>query len=147
MDPFAALSFAGNVLQFIDTGLKILHQSSEILHSSTSAPPAIEELLVVARGLARIGHDIRSPSSQELDTSGENEGVNELKAVAKGCEDVATRLSSTLIKLRRSDTGSRWQAIRQSARIMHKKSDIQEMSDLLSQFRGQISLHVLSIIR
>jgi len=146
MEAFAAISFAGNVVQFVQIGMQVVRQSTEILQSASGVTVAVNNLLDTVQSLRRLSHELTSISPPDP-SKPETFEEQELRTIAAGCRDAADRLLSTLTKLRGRSSNSKWNAVTRAARTMLKKKEIDEMSATLDEFRMQISFCILNILK
>ncbi len=54
MDPITAVGAAGNIIQFLDFGLKLASKAQEIYKSNNSALSENNDMEVLAEGLAKL---------------------------------------------------------------------------------------------
>ena len=66
MDSLTALSLAGNVVQFVDFGNKLLSQSRELYRSTQGSLAADDELHLVTADLSALILKLRNSSGHDI---------------------------------------------------------------------------------
>ncbi|KAI1493572.1 hypothetical protein F5X96DRAFT_687408 [Biscogniauxia mediterranea] len=134
MDPFAALSMASSIVNFVDFACKLFAETRDIYKSASGT--AEQNLLFedISRNVldlsARLSH---CPSNQPR-----------LKNRSKQCESIAKDLLETLDTLRLQGERSKWQSFRIALREVRKKSEIDRLADSLAKVQMHIVLYILS---
>jgi len=147
LDPFSALSLAGNIVQFVDFGLKIVKDSNAILHNAKGISPFIDETQSNIWRLQEYSRFLYSRLA--LDPSGTPESweEKELRSISQDCAKAADELLLVLGKVSTSGASSKWQALHQATRAAMKRRDIDALATKLDSYRSQISLYIVGILK
>ena len=131
MDPLSALGLAGNIVQFIDFGSKLVCKGRQIYKSSVGALDQHVDLEAITNDLVLLIAQIEPSKyrNQESDAPLEEDAVF-LKLTAV-CNDVAL-----------TGRHRRWKSVRQALKTQWKTEKIEELSRRLSGFREELILHV-----
>ncbi|KAF2994707.1 hypothetical protein E8E13_003077 [Curvularia kusanoi] len=132
MEGLAAVSLAGNILQFVHTTRQLLRTSREILASGTKAGHV--ELEAIATELRSRADSISLP--QLPDVHAESQGKPTLEALALQCKHTADELLAILATLRLSEEKTKWTSFVQALRTQWHDSEIEALRDRL-KFIGQ----------
>lgn len=145
MDPLTALSVAGNVVQFVDFGRKILSVSQQIYEDG--------ELLVHEQA-ARAAVDLANFSeklSNSIDatTATPHPTANEvaLGDICRGCIDVAKTLSDVVGRLKVDGKRKALKSFGAALRTAWKAKDLVDLQRRLSEYRDAINTRLLGAIR
>ena len=112
LDPFSALGLAGNIIQFVDFGGKLLSHSAELYRSVDGALSFNKELEIITGDLRSLSANLAASShSQSTALSGADNFPTEL---ASSCKVLADELLSKLAKLRVRGTYKKWKSVRQA---------------------------------
>jgi hypothetical protein len=146
LEAFAAISLAGNILEFVDFGLKLLDWSKEIYQSPGGTSTLETNLHKNTTSLKRCIHEmeLEIPESQEPGQSWEE---RELHSLAAGCKQTADKLLAILEKLRKIGGRSKWQSLYHAARMSMWKAEVEELRNILSEYRSQVGLCILTILK
>lgn len=136
LDPITALGIAGNVVQFIDFGLKDTSKAREI-HGSRSG--VLEENIDIEVLTADI-----TAVTTKLNTFGtQTSGHNGLDDICKRCTTAANNLLAALNDLKVQGQKSKIKSVRKALKHQWGKHNVDEMRSNLEGFRDEIQFHVL----
>ncbi|ORY14705.1 hypothetical protein BCR34DRAFT_225132 [Clohesyomyces aquaticus] len=141
VDPFSALGLAGNVVQFLDFGSKLISESHAIYNNASGAGTANVELELVYTDLSHLTKALENPP----DVSS-NEG--ELRQLASSCRSVAVELLDIVqaLKVNKNCKHRKWRSFRQALKTVWKQSDIDTLQARLDSFRGQLTVRLVAIL-
>jgi hypothetical protein len=128
MEGLAAVSLAGNILQFVHSTRQLLRTSREILASGTKAGHV--ELEAIAKELRSRADSISLP--QLPDVHPESQAKPSLEALALQCKHTADELLAILATLRLSEEKTKWTSFLQALRTQWHDSEIEALRDRLT---------------
>jgi hypothetical protein len=137
MDPITALGVAGNIVQFIDFGLKATSKAREIHQSTDGALVENVDLEVVVIDLAALAQKLVKTHAGATTS---NHGFND---ICRRCNEAATELLAAFEGLKVSGHKSKAKSVRQALKIMWGKRRVEEMKTRLDGFRNEMQFHVL----
>lgn len=148
MDPYslAAIGLAGNIVQFIDFGAKLLSKASQIRKDGSTAENI--HLGAVTKDLARYADSLSSAilsQPREKHILGEDETA--LYEICDGCLQVAHELETALAALQSNGSVGKWKSFRQALKSICGKSRVTELRDRLSLYSSQMDRRVLASMR
>lgn len=136
LDPITALGIAGNVVQFVDFGLKATSKAREIHRSGSGV---LEENIDIEILTADI-----STVTTKLSTLGTQiSGHNGLDDICKRCTTAANHLLAALNDLKIQGQKSKIKSVRKALKHQWGKRNVDEMRSKLEGFRDEIQFHVL----
>ena len=139
MEPLAAISLAGSVIQFVDFGAKLLSEAHEIYHSKDGTTTERIELAKIAESLEHLSASMSPPKDYPDD---------EFREIVSSAQGVARELIDVLQKIKGSNASKRhWQSLRQALSTLGNRDKIEGLHKRLKSLRSQLSLHVLKHIR
>jgi hypothetical protein len=114
MDPLSALGLAGNIVQFIDFGSKLVCKGRQIYKSSDGALEQHVDLEATTNDLVLLSAQIEPSKyrNQESDHQLKEEAV--LLKLTTACNDVALTLLTTLNSIKVTGRHRRWKSVRQA---------------------------------
>jgi hypothetical protein len=136
LDPITALGVAGNVVQFIDFGLKATSKTREIHRSVDGALEENVDLEVVTGDLAAVAQKLATHGAATLGSDG-------LDDICQRCTGTATELLTALEGFRVSGQKSRVKSVRKALKAIWGKRRVGEMRTRLEGYRDEIQFHVL----
>jgi hypothetical protein len=145
MAELAALGLAGNIIQFVDFGIKLLGNGRELYRSATGNTAEDLEIETVTGDLKILSQHLYKPLQPNRIVSADEAALQNL---AVECEKLATKLLSELDKLKVKDEGSRkWKSFKKALARVMKENEIQELEDRLARFQKQINQRLLHMMR
>jgi len=136
MDPITALSVAGNVIQFLDLGVKAVSKAGEIYDSSNGA-------LVEHIEIGDLTEDIAKVAVKLAAAAGATTGNDSLDNICEQCTIVAKELSDALKEMKADDKKSRIKSARKALKAMWGRKHVEDMKRRLEGYRDEIQFHVL----
>jgi hypothetical protein len=156
LEPFSAVSLAGNIAQFIGLSCTLLLETKEIYNSGSDLQADAENLRSLTSDLDHLCKNLRTPDdqqpiegeSQPKDKQDLNDRVareNEsaaLTELAKECEASAKELLAALSKLAINGKRSKWSSFRAALSTQWNKGKLDSMSKKLDSYRMQLILRL-----
>jgi N-terminal domain on NACHT_NTPase and P-loop NTPases len=136
LDPITALGVAGNVVQFIDFGLKATSKAREIHRDSKGKTVADADLEVVTKDLVALNAQLYS----SVGSSGQTEALEEL---CERCAKTAGELLSALQSFTVTGKKTKWKSTRKALKSLWGREAVEEMKKRLLDFREELKLHFL----
>ena len=139
VDPFSALSVAGNIVQFVDFSCRLVQKASEISHSANGACAENVELEEIGTYLKEFSSDLVSSTVRS--------GIYEpgLRDLATSSHTIAEELLAVIGQLRGS-TG-RFKSFRQALKSVWHHDKVLGMQKRLHSLRGLMTIIIVSIVR
>jgi hypothetical protein len=160
MDPLAALSLAGNVIQFVDFGSRILGIADELYHSASGALAVNDELEFVTNDLRTLVTKLRN-SLHASDIQTDPDGKFEIpwggfKSLCDKSACVAEELVTKLENLKVKDDDEytqgqnkyrKFRSLKMALKNLGSKTEISALAERLSKLREGLETRVLLSIR
>lgn len=141
LEPFAALSLAGNVCQFVDLSCKLFGTSSKIYISTSGLQASTEDLEAVTLDLQEFCSNLKWSSDRPAKSKEEQD----LKSLAEKCEKEAGELLSVLNRLRAKNPKSKWNCFRSALRTIWSQEEINSMQKRLDSYRSELILRLQAL--
>lgn len=143
LESLAALNFAGNLIQFVDTGLRLFSRSRKLYKSSHGVLLESAELELIATSIKRLSEHLTSSHPPELQRSLED---HHLISYAQSCNTIAEQLLSALEKLKiRGSERRKWQSFRIALSAVWNSKDIEDVARRLDRLSNQMATHIVYI--
>jgi hypothetical protein len=142
MDPFTAISLAGNLVAFLDVGFRLLSKAKEIHSSTSGASSDNENLDSMTHRLQEVTSRLQSPISDSKSTE-----QKALYQLALECHGLSDKLLQLLDELKAKNPKSKRESLRIAFRGMRLKSDRDDLERRLNRCREQLNLELCSISR
>jgi hypothetical protein len=136
LDPITALSIAGNVVQFIDFGLKATSKAREIHRSATGALEENIDLEVVSTDLIAVLKNLEVQAGVTTGTDG-------LDDLCRRCTEAGNQLLAALTGFKVSGKKSKVKSARKALKSMWGKTRVEEMKKRLEGYRDEMQFHIL----
>ncbi|PMD63790.1 uncharacterized protein K444DRAFT_626482 [Hyaloscypha bicolor E] len=151
MEAIAALGVAGNVVQFLDFGQKLISTSLEIYTAGTGVTVSnkesetllkdfIESIDTVSENLlqydTRLGEKLPQATAQ-----------NGLQDIINDCRNLAAELLVRFEKLKLQRKPGRWQSTAKAVQCMWQDSELVGLQQRLSKYQSQLAWHILLSLR
>lgn len=138
-EALAIVGLAGNIIQFIDFGIKLVSKSVELYHAADGTLKENVSLEAVAIDIKLLIERLSGGS-----TVGANAATLRLMELAKIAQNIADELVANLKALQLpASTSKRWRSFQTSLYSIWKGRNIREIEDRLWKIRNQISFHLL----
>jgi hypothetical protein len=143
IEALAAISLAGNVVQFVEFSCRLFDQTAAIYHSRTGSTRGAQDIETLTQQLqnlcANLAHGNNSvqhvgPAHQPIPGS--------LRRLAKDCEAVANELLSELYSLKARNPGSKWSSFRAALGVSWKEKRVDALQKKLDSYRSQLIVHL-----
>lgn len=141
VDPLTAIGLAGNIVQFIDFGTKIVSKAHDIHTSAAGATRDVSDLNHVTEELRRTSQVLRNGLASV------GGGDSNLEILCRACIETAQKLIVVLRELTANESPSKWMSVRQALKSVWKKEEIESMRQSLAGYRAQLTLHVVVDLR
>ncbi|ERF73759.1 hypothetical protein EPUS_09357 [Endocarpon pusillum Z07020] len=144
METLAAVSLAGNIVNFLDFGLKIVSKGREIYHAIDGAFSEHNDLEVVTRDLLLLQTQMEQSlvtTSAAADLGGHDV---DLVKLLESSNKLARNLLECLNKAKALGRFRRWKSLRQAVKSVSSKGEVDDMANRLSMYRAQFQGRVLS---
>ena len=140
LDPLTALALTGNVLQFIDFGLKATSKAREVYVSADGITAENADLEVLTT-------DIASVSEKLVASSGNSSGNDSLDDISRRCKASAADLLVALRKLKVEGRKGKWKSVRKGLKAVWGKRKVDDLRVRLESWRDEIQFHVVVQLR
>jgi hypothetical protein len=155
MDPLTALSLAGNIIQFVDFGSRLLRRAGEFYKSSVGSLTVDDELELVTVDLQTLVVKLRkylppteSNNSQDIANQEDDESWASFKKVCDQAANIADEILGRLEKLKVKDGKHRkWRSLQKAVESLWSQKEIFSLMERLSGLRGALETRVLLSIR
>lgn len=151
MDPLTALSVAGNIIQFVDFGTKLLSQATELYKSSVGTLRINDELELVTTDLRDLVTKLKLsyyPEGKSEDSEGD---VSQWTSFSRLCDEAAAlaeELIERLVKLKVKGGKNRiWRSVKQAVEAAWSEKELASMKKRLLSFREALETRILFSIR
>lgn len=134
MEGLAAVSLAGNILQFIHTTRQLVSVGREVFDSGTKNEYI--ELEFVAKEIRSQANRLKSSIQHETASA-----ENSLQSLAVKCQDVADQLLDMLAKLKVEDNSSKWRSFLQVLRTQWHEPEIDALRARLDPIGRAVRSH------
>lgn len=136
LDPITALGIAGNIVQFIEFGIKATSKAREIHRSADGALGENVDLELLTADLAAVTKKLEIPGSRTT-------GIDGLDDICRRCTEAASELLAALEWMKITGQKSRVKSTRKALKAMWGKRRVEEMKMRLEGYRDDIQFHVL----
>ena len=154
MDPLAALSLAGTIVQFVDFGCKLLAEGKQLYKSSTGILTVNEELELATTDLRALIDKVQKPlkgSSSNLSpwlAKEDPETQLRFETICREAAKLAEELIERLDRLKLRGSQSRaWESLKQVIKGAWSKDEIISLTRRLAALRKALETRVLFSIR
>ena len=138
MEALAAVSLAGNILQFLDFTHDAISKSRQI-HTSISGT------LKEHADLKGLTTDLKDLSGRLQASSGSVDLV--LEQLCSRCREVADELLEALESLRVKGKHTRFQCLRKALKVLWGQEKLRKLEERLAGFRHELNLHITVELR
>lgn len=144
LDPLTALGLAANIVQFIEFCDNLSVKAYEIYKATEGLTKDHEHHQNLVQSLAELSGRLKLDLSPTASPSANDQALQDL---AQKCEKEANDLLSLLKSLAVPGDSSVWRSTQQAFRGLRKNDKIKSLSGRLKDYRGQISVLLLAILR
>ncbi|OTA90875.1 hypothetical protein M434DRAFT_397651 [Hypoxylon sp. CO27-5] len=144
MDPLSAISLAGNIIAFVEFGIKLTMKSSEIYASMSSETDANRAMNTITTDLGVFSENLSRSISTHSSAAEED-----IASLARECAEDAVKLMRILNKLQvagKESKKGKLPPLIPALKALWKQKDIEEIQQRLTNFRAQITLRLVALI-
>jgi hypothetical protein len=154
LDPLTALSVACSVVQFVDFGVKLVSEGSQLYEKGSLGDN--DELEVITKDLTRLTEDIiasTQPGQVQDGVSGIPPSKDEkaLRELAVSCKEIGEQLLDLLESMKVQKSGKILEdgisSFRKALRSARKKGQIQNVEKRLKKMQDQLNINILALLR
>jgi hypothetical protein len=146
MESLAAVSLAGNVVNFLEFGLDIVSKAKEMRRTHNGALAGHNDLEIATRDLLLIQTQMEPCLSANSVASGPGQTDIDLVKLLESSNALARSLLERLNVAKSIGGLRRWKSIRQALKSVSSKQEIDDMAHRLSDFRSQFQTRILSTL-
>lgn len=143
-ETLAALSLAGNIVQFIEFGCRLFTKSQELHGSAIGVAAEDDRLAIIAGSLRNISQDLEGTSPSPGGLSPE---ASDLEELVDECKRVANELLGALDKLKSTNAGNTWKYFRDSLKRVWEEERINSVAQRLNLCSFQVTICLLKLLR
>ena len=143
-ETLAALSLAGNIVQFIDFGCRLFAKSQELHRSATGVAAEDDQLAIIARSLRRFSQDLEVTSPSD---GGQSSQAFDLEGLVDECKRVANDLLGALDQLKSTRARNKWRCLRDSLKRVWKEERINSLARRLDSCSIQVTACLLKLLK
>lgn len=151
MDPLSALSLAGNVVQFVDFGYKLVSNSRDFYKSSHGALEAHVQLELITSDLRAFLDKLKQRPALKLSgpqTRKETKWEADFDGICNHAGKVAEELVARQEGLRVKGAGHRrWESLQMAVRSAWRRNEIERLKEELSELRDVLETRLMLSIR
>jgi len=149
MDPFSALSLAGNIIQFVDFGAHLLSSARELYKSPVGSLAVHDEVALVTSDLEMLVSRLRSSTSPRLDSEASEAEWKALRELCNEAAVVADELLKRLGTLKRSAKGKhrKWESLHLAVCSLWNEKEIKSLLDRLITLKEALKTRILFSLR
>ncbi len=147
LETIAALSLAGNIVQFVDFGCRLFSKSRELYKSSEGALDETVELEKIATSLSTMSEGLTKIPPLAAQQSQWCQDEITLKSIAQGCKKIADELLEALDELRVKNSKMKWQSFRVALKRIWRSGKIESMSRKLVDYSVQLTTCMVKILQ
>jgi hypothetical protein len=146
MESLAAVSLAGNVVNFIEFGLDIVSKAKEMRRTHNGVLAGHNDLEVATRDLLLIQTQMERCLAATSAASDMGQPDRDLIRLMESSNALARSLLERLNMAKSIGGLRRWKSIRQALKSVSSKQEIDDVARRLSDFRSQFQTRILSTL-
>lgn len=146
LDPFTALSLAGNVVQFVELGCNLAAKAHDVYTSPSGASKESLEMEAVTTRLLGTVHDLDEHlNALDRTTTPESVSVStqRLIEIANACRLIAKDILRRLEALKVRDPSSVWCSVRQAFKTIWSKDELDALMKRLKSYVSELDSAIL----
>lgn len=136
MEALAAISLASNIAQFVEYAIEF----TKLAHKFASSD---SEPISQHRGMREIT-ECMTAAMEEIKRDNTNSALSSL---AGQCIMVASTVQGVISDLSKKPEDTLIRSLHKAGKTLYKQKEMQQLSELLSNMRAQVSQHLLVLIR
>ncbi|KAI0104316.1 hypothetical protein GGR51DRAFT_572770 [Nemania sp. FL0031] len=138
MEPLSALALSGNVLQFIESAVKLISEARQVCHSASGITTSNRDAITVYEDFrdaagSLLGNSIQSTTADDLAVA----------SLADRCQELSEDLVKDLKNLQAKNPGSKREGLRIAWRALREKGELESMEKRLDRYRQQILTRII----
>ena len=138
IEALAAVSLAGNVVQFVEFSCRLFDQAATIYHSRTGSTRGAQDIETLTQQLQTLCANLaHSNNSFHHPDPTRQPDPDSLRILAKDCEAAANELLSELYNLKAKDPNSKWSSFRAALAVSWKENRVDALQKKLDSYRSQ----------
>lgn len=145
LDPMAALSLAGNIVQFLDFSINLVGKAHEVHKSVDGTLTEYLDAEVVAQRIRKLQSKLRIDQMRNTSYDREIEGL--LEELCSRCDETAKELLNILEALKVQGKKTTWKSMRHAIKSVRGKGAVLEISGRLDNFRDLLQTTILVELR
>ena len=152
MDPLAALSVAGTIIQFVDFGNELLKNSVHLYKSSRGSLEAHEELELITADLQCVISKLRGsfslrPTGPTPPLAGDQVLQNNIMEICDKAANIAAELLKKLNSLRAKDGKHRtWESLKAALKLVWSHDEILLSRKRLSHLKDALHVRITQLL-
>lgn len=143
-EALVAVSLAASILQFIDVGSRFVSNVWKIYISGKERTSELPDIRETTEDLHNVLEGLKNSQGAVLGVREDERGLQQL---VQSCQTLATELLGTLQKINLPDKIRKRDALMAAFRMVWKEEEIKSLQSRLEEFRQEVALHLLSLIR
>jgi hypothetical protein len=141
LDPWTAMGLAGNIVQFVDFGCKLISETRTIYKSKAGASERTRNLETITADLEQLCDGLAISVSRGTTMVDEN-----LRRIAFECQEVAKELRTVLLTLHIDGKETVWSSFIVAVQEIWTKDRVTSLASRLDALQGQLNTHILSTL-
>ena len=143
LDPFTALGLAGNVVQFVDFGSKLVSEARDIYRSTSGNSTRNAQLLNSAGSFRRLSDHLAESTKAPFPSQDQDD----LTQFAESCRKTVDELIRILEGLTVNSPNRKWRSIQQASRAALKRGKIDELATRMDRLRSEMCVRLMTMFR
>ena len=146
LDPFTALSLAGNVVQFVQFGCTLAAKAHDVYSSKSGALEENLEMENVTSRLLGTVHDLEahlSSVSPSRFPDSVSKSSRRLLEIADACKMIAQDILRRLESMKTNQPPSVWTSVRQAVKIMWTRDELDALMRRLKAYISELDTAIL----
>jgi hypothetical protein len=143
MEVFAAISLAGNIIEFVDYGLKLCSWAYKVHSTATGFTDPDERLMLVTLELKALAERLDSCAAISR-VKPEAKAVRDL---AIKCADLAQELVELLEEFQAKNPKSKRESFKIAWKKVFKEDEQKQLEQRLANFSSELNLHLTQLSR
>lgn len=135
MEGLAAVSLAGNILQFLDFVGTVVSKTREVYTSTTGGLREHEDIGIITKDLKGLNGRLQTSTDPVLDK------------LCTRCSEVAEELLVALARLAVKGKHNAYQSFRKTLKALWGKEKLRGLEDRLAGFRQELTLYIIVDMR
>jgi hypothetical protein len=143
MEALVAISLAGNIIEFVDYGLKLCSWATKVYSSATGLTDADERLMHVTLKLKGLAERLDSCTA----VSSIRPEAKAVRNLAIKCADLAQELVDLLEEFQAKNPKSKRESFKIAWKKVVKEDEQKQLEQRLTNFSSELNLHLTQLSR